>query len=86
MLILHAGLPKGSYCNIIDDCATSIQVASDGLARVVISGNNNEPILAVCVGCYEGNSPNNKATSVSFNNHVTLLAIFIVFTKCSHFL
>ena len=34
------GLPAGMYCNIIDDCATSITVGSDGKAQVTI--NNYE--------------------------------------------
>ncbi len=44
-------LPEGNYCNIIDDCATSIQVASDGKANVRID-NYDEPIIAVCLDCY----------------------------------
>lgn len=44
------GLPAGKHCNIIDDCASSIQVGADGKAEVVIN-NYEEPILAVCIGC-----------------------------------
>ena len=83
---MSSGLPKGMYCNIIDDCATFIEVASDGLSRIVISSNGDEPILAVCVGCDAGNGPN-VATSLSFNNiNNTFLVIFIIFTIRSHFL
>jgi alpha-amylase len=42
-------LPAGSYCNIIDDCASSIQVGADGMAQISID-NYEEPILAVCAG------------------------------------
>lgn len=44
------GLPAGSYCNIIDNCASSIQVGYDGSALVTID-NYDEPILAVCIYC-----------------------------------
>lgn len=40
------GLPAGSYCNIIDDCASSIQVGADGMAQISIN-NYEEPIMAV---------------------------------------
>lgn len=50
---LQTGLPAGTYCNIIDDCVTSITVGSDGFANVVID-NYDEPILAVCLGCGTG--------------------------------
>ena len=43
------GLPAGTYCNIIDDCKTSIRVKSDGKARIHLN-NYDEPILAICVG------------------------------------
>ncbi|XP_046454250.1 alpha-amylase-like isoform X3 [Daphnia pulex] len=46
---LQTGLPAGSYCNIIDDCASSIQVGADGMAQISIN-NYEEPILAVCAG------------------------------------
>lgn len=49
----NEGLPAGSYCNIIDDCASSIQVGADGMAQVNIN-NYEEPIMAVCVGCGGG--------------------------------
>lgn len=39
-------LPAGTYCNLIDDCATSIRVANDGMAQITIN-NAEEPILAV---------------------------------------
>ena len=77
-MYLTAGLPKGNYCNIIDDCGTWIEVGSNGMARVVISGNdiNADPILAVCVGCGVRDGPS-KATSLSLNV-LTLLAILSV--------
>lgn len=46
---LTLGLPKGVYCNIIDDCATSISVGGNGVATISIN-NYEEPYLAVCVG------------------------------------
>ncbi|KZS14665.1 Alpha-amylase 1 [Daphnia magna] len=53
---LVTGLPAGTYCNIIDDCATSITVGSDGKALVQIN-NYEEPIFAACVGCETGPVP-----------------------------
>ena len=50
------GLPAGMYCNIIDDCATSITVGSDGKAQVTIN-NYEEPMFAACVGCETGLVP-----------------------------
>lgn len=50
---LQTGLPAGTYCNIIDDCATSIDVGSDGRALVSID-NYEDPIFAACVGCGGG--------------------------------
>ena len=47
---LQTGLPAGSYCNIIDDCQTSVEVGGDGMADISID-NDDEPILAICVGC-----------------------------------
>ncbi|KAF0291644.1 Alpha-amylase 1 [Amphibalanus amphitrite] len=47
---LQTGLPAGSYCNLIDDCATTVQVNGDGTADINID-NDEEPILAICVGC-----------------------------------
>jgi len=47
---LQTSLPSGIYCNMIDDCQSSIAVTADGRARVVIA-NYDEPIMAVCVGC-----------------------------------
>nr|QJE50400.1 alpha amylase-related protein [Diaphanosoma celebensis] len=47
---LQTGMPAGTYCNIIDDCASSVTVGSDGRAQISIS-NYEEPILAICVGC-----------------------------------
>ena len=44
------------YCNIIDDCATSITVGSDGKAQVTIN-NYEEPMFAACVGCETGPVP-----------------------------
>lgn len=83
-IFMCLGLPKGMYCNIIDDCATFIEVASDGLSRIVISSNGDEPIFAVCVGCDAGNGTN-VATSLSLNN-ITFFAILIIFTIRSLFL
>jgi len=48
--VLQTGLPAGHYCNIVDGCATSVQVAPDGMAQIRIN-NTEEPILAICVDC-----------------------------------
>ena len=48
--MLQTGLPAGSYCNLVDGCATSLEVGGDGMADVSIE-SEDEPILAVCVGC-----------------------------------
>ena len=53
---LATGLPAGTYCNIIDDCASSITVGGDGKALVTIN-NYEEPIFAACVGCETGPVP-----------------------------
>nr|CAH0102955.1 unnamed protein product [Daphnia galeata] len=45
---LQTGLPAGSYCNIIDDCASSIRVGAHGMAHISIN-NYEEPFLAVHV-------------------------------------
>ena len=45
-----AGLPAGTYCNIIDDCATSVTVDASGMGAISIT-NYDEPILALCPGC-----------------------------------
>jgi alpha-amylase len=47
---LPTGLPAGTYCNLIDNCKTSLTVGADGKANVKID-NYEDPILAVCVGC-----------------------------------
>ena len=47
---LQTGLPAGSYCNLIDDCQTTVHVGEDGQARVQLD-NYEDPILAICVGC-----------------------------------
>ena len=49
------GLAAGTYCNLIDDCASSITVGADGKANVKIN-NYEEPILAVCTDCSSGGS------------------------------
>ena len=54
--LCHIGLPAGTYCNLIDDCKTSLQVGGDGKANVHID-NYEDPILAVCVGCDDGDTP-----------------------------
>eukprot|EP00094_Tigriopus_californicus_P008880 TCALIF_08561-PA protein Name:"Similar to Amy4N Alpha-amylase 4N (Drosophila ananassae)" AED:0.15 eAED:0.16 QI:12/0.75/0.55/1/1/0.88/9/0/728 len=46
---VKTGLPAGNYCNIIDSCASSVMVKSDGLADISIT--NDEGIIAICVGC-----------------------------------
>ena len=46
---LRTGLPSGSYCNLIDDCATRITVDGSGNAQIVIN-NNEEPIVAFITG------------------------------------
>lgn len=53
LIVFLKGLPAGTYCNMIDDCATSIDVGSDGRASVSID-NYEEPIFAACVGCGGG--------------------------------
>ncbi|XP_032776971.2 alpha-amylase [Daphnia magna] len=53
---LSTGLPAGTYCNIIDSCATNINVGSDGKARIQIN-NYEEPIVAICVGCTADSGP-----------------------------
>jgi len=50
---LQTGLPAGTYCNLIDDCASSITVGGDGKANIKIN-NYEEPILAVCTDCSSG--------------------------------
>ena len=50
VLCNHKGLPAGTYCNIIDDCKTSLQVRADGMAQVHLD-NHDDPILAVCIEC-----------------------------------
>ena len=45
-------MPAGSYCNIIDDCATMVDVGTDGMATINI--NNADSMLAICVGCEDG--------------------------------
>ena len=47
---LMTGMPAGTYCNIMDGCATQVRVNSDGTAKIQIS-NSEEPILAICQGC-----------------------------------
>ena len=47
---VRGGLPAGTYCNIIDDCKTSLQVGTDSRAQVYLK-NHDDPILAVCIGC-----------------------------------
>lgn len=42
---LQTGLPQGIYCNLIDDCNTSIQVLADGTADISIA-NPDEPAVA----------------------------------------
>jgi len=49
-------MPAGTYCNIIDNCATSVNVGADGKAQIKID-NYEEPILAICVGCSADNVP-----------------------------
>lgn len=51
--IYFTGLPAGTYCNIIDDCGTSITVGADGRALVAFN-NYEEPIFATCAGCEGG--------------------------------
>ncbi|XP_059078681.1 alpha-amylase-like [Tigriopus californicus] len=46
---VQTGLPGGDYCNIIDSCASSVTVQSDGTADISI--NNDDGVLAICVGC-----------------------------------
>ena len=46
---LQTGLPAGSYCNLIDDCATRITVDRSGNAQIVIN-NNGEPVVAFITG------------------------------------
>jgi alpha-amylase len=53
---LQTGLPAGSYCNIIDNCATNVNVGADGTAQITIN-NYEEPILAICVGCTADSGP-----------------------------
>ncbi|CAG0879313.1 unnamed protein product [Darwinula stevensoni] len=48
--VLQTGMPAGTYCNIIDDCATQVTVNGDGTAQIVIT-NSEDPILAICQGC-----------------------------------
>lgn len=49
--IINLGLPDGTYCNIIDDCRTSLTV--DGGKGQVVINNTEEPLLVVCNGeCY----------------------------------
>ena len=56
MLFCNKGLPAGTYCNIIDSCATNINVGADGNARIQIN-NYEEPIVAICVGCTADSGP-----------------------------
>ena len=46
---LQTGLTAGSYCNLIDDCATRITVDGSGNAQIVIN-NNGEPVVAFITG------------------------------------
>ncbi|KAL5012334.1 hypothetical protein ScPMuIL_010885 [Solemya velum] len=50
---LNTGLPAGSYCNLITDCADRITVDGNGRAHIVIR-SNEDPVLAFIVG---GSSP-----------------------------
>jgi alpha-amylase len=43
-------MPAGEYCNLIDDCATSVTVGADGSAQISINDPEN-PVVAFCVGC-----------------------------------
>lgn len=54
--VLTTGLPAGSYCNIIDNCATTVTVGADSRAQIKIN-NYEEPILAICVGCSSDSWP-----------------------------
>lgn len=47
---LATGLPAGTYCNIIDDCASSVTVDASGMGSISIN-NYEEPILALCPSC-----------------------------------
>ncbi|CAG0902207.1 unnamed protein product [Darwinula stevensoni] len=46
----QTGMPAGTYCNIIDGCASQVTVNGDGNAQIRIT-NADEPILAICQGC-----------------------------------
>ena len=45
----NTGLPDGEYCDIIHDCQQKIQISGGrGYFKAV---NNNDPVVAICVGC-----------------------------------
>jgi hypothetical protein len=43
------GLPEGTYCNLVDDCSTTVSVLADGSAQITIN-NVEEPMVAICIG------------------------------------
>ncbi|CAG0888559.1 unnamed protein product [Cyprideis torosa] len=60
---VYTGLPGGSYCNLIDNCATQVQVNGDGTAHIKIH-NEEDPFFAICVGC-EGNGGGGGTTTTT---------------------
>lgn len=76
------GLPAGTYCNIIDDCKTSVTVGSDGRARIQIN-NYEEPILAICVGC-DSSSPPVESESILDHSFCYFGITVAVFYSCSY--
>ncbi|KAK3879151.1 hypothetical protein Pcinc_016259 [Petrolisthes cinctipes] len=49
--VVNTGLPEGQYCDVVSSsCNTTLDVASDGTARVIIN-NYDVPFVAYCTGC-----------------------------------
>lgn len=46
---VETGLPAGEYCNIIDECATTVTVDAASMATISIDGPDK--MVALCVGC-----------------------------------
>jgi hypothetical protein len=68
--LLYTGLPAGTYCNIIDNCASSANVDGGGSAQIFVNGGMDPAIFAICVDCEGGGGgwtidPGNK---ISTNN------------------
>ena len=63
---LNEGLPAGTYCNIIDDCKTSVHVSPDGIAHVRLD-NYEDPVLAIYIGYDKNPSSRQKRGKLSIS-------------------